>query len=66
MAVDAAFQRWAEGKGALVLGFVSAVREACLLSRTDFPGLGSAEERRYRFPADHRGYFDRVLRDMLA
>ena len=65
-AVDAAFQRWAEGKGALVLGFVSAVRRACL-SRADPPSLksGSVEERWYRFPAD-RSLYDRVLRDMLA
>ena len=58
-AVDAAFERWAAAKGAGVRGFVSAVREACAPTR---PGRALA----FRPPTDHRGYFARVLRDMLA
>ena len=58
-AVDAAFERWAVAKGAGVRGFVSAVREACAPPR---PGRALA----FRPPTDHRGYFARVLRDMLA
>ena len=58
-AVDAAFERWVAAKGAGVRGFVSAVREACAPPR---PGRALA----FRPPTDHRGYFARVLRDMLA
>ena len=63
--VDTAFQRWAEGKGALVLFFVSAIRLACLPSAKR-PAPGSDEERLYTFPEDFRGHLVQVLRDMLA
>ena len=58
-AVDAAFERWAAAKGVLVLGFVAAVREAC-----QPPKRGRVL--RFVPPADYKGYFAQVLRDMLA
>jgi serine/threonine protein kinase len=58
-AADAAFERWAEGKGALVHGFIAGVRETCLPLKLD-------EALLFRPPTDFRGYFAQVLSEMLA
>ena len=55
-AVDAAFERWAAAKGALVLGFVAAVRQACT----------PAAARSIKLPGDYKEHLAEVLRCMLG